>query len=253
MSRWRRLRVIVRFRTPKRGLPRFLTGSFAVHGMVLAAIVIVPATHHKVMPIDDAMVVALSGPIAAAPAPQSSAAVAPSTKPAATPPPAPAPKEAHTVHEVPVPKPKDKTPKPKPQPSKEPESAAPPHAPKGATGPTGPTGPANGAGAVTATLGTGDSSLNWYGAAVKAALESAWVKPFLEDAAGTASVVVGFDIARDGTTRNFRIIQSSGIPTLDRSAERAVLEASPLPAIPPTFSGDSIPVTMRFDLSPEAR
>ena len=31
-----------------------------------------------------------------------------------------------------------------------------------------------------------------------------------------------FDIARDGATRNIRIVQSSGIPSLDRSAQRAV-------------------------------
>jgi TonB family protein len=106
---------------------------------------------------------------------------------------------------------------------------------------------------VTASVGGGDSSLGWYGAAVKAALEAAWAKPFLEDATGTASVVVTFDIARDGATRNIRIVQSSGIPSLDRSAQRAVIEASPLPAIPPTWTDATLPVTMRFDLTPEPR
>ena len=86
----------------------------------------------------------------------------------------------------------------------------------------------------------------------KAALEAAWAKPYLEDATGTASVVVTFDIARDGTTRNIRILQSSGIPSLDRSAQRAVIEASPLPAVPPTWQDATLPVTMRFDLTPEA-
>ena len=88
---------------------------------------------------------------------------------------------------------------------------------------------------------------------MKAALEAAWQKPFLEDAAGTVSVVVSFDIAKDGSTKNIRIVQPSGIPSLDRSAQRAVMEASPLPAVPPTWTEDTVPVTMRFDLTAEAR
>ena len=194
------------------------------------------------------MVVALAGPIASVSAPRGRAPEPEAARPV------PAPKEAHTVREVPIPKPKpmEKPVKPKPEPAKAPEpdtpadQASPQDAKPGAV-----SGAASGA--VTATLGGGDTSLGWYGAAVKAALESVWAKPFLEDAHGTASVVVTFDIARDGTTRNIQILQSSGIPSLDRSAQRAVIEASPLPAIPPTFTEETIPVTMRFDLSPETR
>jgi TonB family protein len=182
---------------------------------------------------------------------------APAVKPAPAPP--PPPKEAHAVREVPAEKPKEKAPKPKkePAPIEAPETPAPPTNPRPQTPPggpaAGPPGPQAGqAGAgVTATVGGGDSTLGWYGAAVKAALEAAWIKPYLEDAQGTVSVVVTFDIARDGTTKNFRIHQSSGIPSLDRSAQRAVIEASPLPAVPETWTGDTIPVTMRFDLAPE--
>ena len=75
----------------------------------------------------------------------------------------------------------------------------------------------------------------------------------MEDATGTASVLVTFDIARDGTSRNIRILESSGIPILDRSALRAALEASPFPAIPPAWTEPTIPVTMRFELTPETR
>ena len=65
--------------------------------------------------------------------------------------------------------------------------------------------------------------------------------------------MVTFDIARDGTTPEHPHLQSSGIPSLDRSAQRAVIEASPLPAVPPTWTEATVPVTMRFDLTPEAR
>jgi protein TonB len=249
-----RFRIVVSFRGIRSRLARSVGGSIAVHGALLAAVLIIPATRRHVTPIDDSMVVALAGPIASAPAPRAAAPAA-EVKPAPAPP--PEPKEAHTVREIPVPKPKDKPVKPvKPTP-KEPEPAPEPQTPAAPKG--GPPGappdakPAPGGGAVTATIGGGDSSLGWYGAAVKAALESAWAKPYLEDAQGTVSVVVTFDIARDGTTSNFRILQSSGIPSLDRSAQRAVIEASPLPAVPPTWTEATLPVTMRFDLSPETR
>jgi len=256
-----RVRIVVSVRAVRSRLARFVSGSMAVHGILLLAILIVPATRRRAAPIEDSMVVALAGPIASSPAPKG-VAEAPHVDKAPPPAPAAAPKEAHTVREVPVPKPKEKTLKPKPSPEKaapSPPAATPPPAdtkpePSGGT-PNGQEGapPAAGTGAVTATVGGGDSALGWYGAAVKAALEAAWAKPYLEDAQGTVSVVVGFDIARDGTTRNLRIVQSSGIPSLDRSAQRAVIEASPLPAVPPTWTEATLPVTMRFDLSPEAR
>jgi protein TonB len=254
---------------PKLRSTRFVTGSIAVHGVLLAGLFIVPATRRRAAPIDDAMTVSLSGPIAASATTGAAAtmkpAVNPPPAPKAPPTPAPPPKEAHAVREVPIPKPKPKLVKMKPEPEKPSESETqdtPPSA--GPTSPPAPptTAPKSGkpgeaagpaVGAVTATVGGGDSALGWYGAAVKAALESAWIKPYLEDAQGTASVVVAFDIARDGTTRNLHIQQSSGIPSLDRSAQRAVIEASPFPMIPSTWTEDTVPVTMRFDLSPEPR
>lgn len=236
-----RVRVVVAFRAARGHLARSLTGSMAVHGVLLAAVLVVPATRKRPVPIDDSMVVALVGPIAAATAPSGGSASAPvqKIKPAAP-----------TVREVPNPKPKEKLVKIKKEPTKpsdaEKESEAPQEPPS--TSPQAAIG-----GAVTATVGGGQSSLGWYGAAVKAALEAAWIKPYLEDAAGIASVVLAFDIARDGTPRNIRIETSSGIQSLDRSAQRAAIEAAPFPAVPPTWTGDAIPVTMRFDLSPETR
>ena len=47
--------------------------------------------------------------------------------------------------------------------------------------------------------------------------------------------VVSFDILRNGNVRNVKIVQSSGIPTLDMSARRAVMDASPLPELPREF------------------
>jgi len=254
MRRLPRVRIVVAFRAARSRLSRFMTGSIAVHGVLLAAVLIVPATRRRPTPIDDAMTVALVGPIATSTAP--SGASAPAPKLAKPPAPAPAPKEAPKVREVPNPKPKEKLVKIKKdpeteKPSETPDDDAETSKPEGSHGPASAQ-PAAG-GAVTATVGGGDSSLGWYGAAVKAALEAAWVKPYLEDAGGTASVVLAFDIARDGTPRNIRVETSSGIASLDRSAQRAAIEAAPFPAVPPTWTADTIPVTMRFDLSPETR
>ena len=256
MRRLRRVRVVVSFRAARSRLSRFLTGSIAVHGALLAAVLIVPATRRSVTPIDDTMVVALAGPIAVAAAPSGGPASVPKIKQA--PVPAPPPKEAHTVRELPGPKPKEKLVKFKKEPAKAPEKPETTETPNSPTPEAPPGTPSTSpqaaiGGAVTATVGGGDTSLGWYGAAVKAALESAWVKPYLEDAEGTASVVLAFEIARDGTPRNIRIELSSGIQSLDRSAQRAAIEAAPFPAVPPSWTEDTIPVTMRFDLSPEPR
>lgn len=250
----RGLRVVVRVQSR---LGRFISGSAAAHVALAVVALIVPMTRPRVGPIEDTMTVSLAGPIgggATAPQRRVEAAAAP----AVSKPSAPAPKEAHTVREVPVPKPKEKPVKPKKEtaPPKETEHDTPPSAGDSkASGPEakgpGPATPGAPTG-VTASVGGGDASLGWYGAAVKAALESAWQKPYLEDQTGTASVVIAFDIARDGATRDVRIVTSSGVPTLDRSAQRAVIEASPLPALPPTWKDDTLPATMRFDLSPES-
>jgi len=60
--------------------------------------------------------------------------------------------------------------------------------------------------------------------------------------------IVTFDLMRDGTVRNVVVLQRSGIPTLDFSAQRAILEASPFPPIPPAFERDSVGVEFSFEL-----
>lgn len=60
--------------------------------------------------------------------------------------------------------------------------------------------------------------------------------------------VVTFTILRDGTVRDPRVAQSSGNYALDTSAVRAVLEASPLPPLPPNFEKDSASVELSFQV-----
>jgi protein TonB len=260
-----RFAVVLPYRSAGSRLARFVTGSMAAHGLLVAGILFVGSLRPAPQSFDDAMVVALAGPIGGPPAASAPAPSRPAAAPAPAPPPpkAPEPKEAHTVKEVPKPK-ASPPPKKKEEPPKKAapetgtENATPGEAPSspvpsphpgtggGGNAAAGPTG-------VTATLGGGDASLGFYGASVKAALEAAWTKPYLEEQGDTYSATVSFVIARDGTARDVKIVTSSGVPSLDRSAMRAVIEASPFPPIPSTWQGDTLPATMRFDLTPEGR
>ena len=50
-------------------------------------------------------------------------------------------------------------------------------------------------------------------------------------------VYLSFDIERNGKISNIELKQPSGIPTLDRSAQRAILASNPLPPLPSDFRG----------------
>jgi|GraSoiStandDraft_32_1057276.scaffolds.fasta_scaffold15350_3 protein TonB len=62
------------------------------------------------------------------------------------------------------------------------------------------------------------------------------------------TVIATFDLMRDGSIRNVQILQRSGIPSLDFSVQRAILEASPFPPIPPGFDRDYAKVEFWFEL-----
>jgi protein TonB len=62
------------------------------------------------------------------------------------------------------------------------------------------------------------------------------------------TVIATFDLMRDGSVKNFRLLQRSGVSALDYSVQRAVLEASPFPPIPPGFDKDSARVEFWFEL-----
>jgi TonB family protein len=78
-------------------------------------------------------------------------------------------------------------------------------------------------------------------------MESAWQKPAI--VATSQRVYVTFTIRRNGRSAvatDVRIDQTSGNGSLDRSAKRAVENAS-LPALPPDFSGSSVAVRFYFE------
>jgi TonB family protein len=63
---------------------------------------------------------------------------------------------------------------------------------------------------------------------------------------GTAVVIVGFTIARDGRILDANVETSSGVAILDRSSLRAVMLADPLPPLPNSYPRDQVGVHLRF-------
>jgi len=61
------------------------------------------------------------------------------------------------------------------------------------------------------------------------------------------SAVVYFRIQRDGTVTDIKLEKSSGNSLFDQSALRAVMAASPLPALPESYTGDFLGVHFMFE------
>lgn len=59
---------------------------------------------------------------------------------------------------------------------------------------------------------------------------------------------ISFVIGRDGTVSNVQVSQASGDYLLDTSAKRAVLDANPLPSLPPQFPRNEATVEFTFQL-----
>ncbi|NIM01051.1 MAG: TonB family protein [Acidobacteria bacterium] len=63
--------------------------------------------------------------------------------------------------------------------------------------------------------------------------------------------MISFDIQKNGTVTGLQVARSSGVPALDRSALRAVADASPLPRLPPAWRGSSMTAAYVFEITPE--
>jgi len=75
-----------------------------------------------------------------------------------------------------------------------------------------------------------------------------WLKYEVDSRVSTAQrVYITFDIARDGHPGNVQVEQSSGVPSLDISAQRAIQRIDTFGALPPDYSGSKISVEFWFD------
>jgi protein TonB len=100
------------------------------------------------------------------------------------------------------------------------------------------------------TGGGGDfgSRFSWYVQAVQRKVSENWLKYEVDPTIHEANrVYVTFDIARDGHPSNVQIEQSSGVPSLDISAMRAVQRIDTFGPLPPEYSGNRVSVEFWFD------
>jgi protein TonB len=143
--------------------------------------------------------------------------------------------------------------KAKTQPAPEPESN---EVPFGQGGPvSGPYGTfsANGAkGGFGFQGGGGDfgSRYAWYAKVVHDKITENWLRYEVDPSIHKANrVYLVFDITRSGQPTNVQIEQSSGVPSLDNSAMRALQRIDTFGPLPPEYSGNKVTVEFWFDLS----
>jgi protein TonB len=138
----------------------------------------------------------------------------------------------------------------KPQPEEEASNVV----PFGEGGPvSGPYGTFNAGGAKGGfgfTGGGGDfgSRYAWYVRVVQQKVSENWLK-YEVDARITEAqrVYVTFDIGRDGHPSNVQVEQSSGVPSLDQSAVRALQRIDTFGPLPSDYSGNNVSVEFWFD------
>ncbi len=163
---------------------------------------------------------------------------------------------------IPIP---DRRAKTKPQPSKQPPvtptrekprqmaSAPPPEViPFGQGGPvSGPYGVFNAGGAKGGfgfSGGDFGTRFAWYVDAVRRKVAENWLKYEIDPSISTARrVYINFDISRSGSPGNIHIEQSSGVPSLDQSALRALQRIDTFGPLPPEYGGSHVSVEFWFD------
>lgn len=100
------------------------------------------------------------------------------------------------------------------------------------------------------TGGGGDfgTKFAWYVQVIQKKVAENWLKYEVDPRINTAQrVYITFDIARDGHPTNVRVEQSSGVPSLDISAVRALQRIDTFGPLPPDYSGNKISVEYWFD------
>jgi periplasmic protein TonB len=100
------------------------------------------------------------------------------------------------------------------------------------------------------TGGGGDfgSRYSWYVQVVRQKVSENWLKyevdPNIHDA---RRVYITFEISRNGKPDNIQVEQSSGVPSLDQSAVRALQRIDTFGPLPPDYRGGSVNVEFWFD------
>ncbi len=257
-----RLRLVASFGPSGSPLATWIGGSLAVHALLFLGIVWISALKEKPR-FDDPYIVTSLLPPSADPGGATAPVETPAEPEPEPPPPEPEP-EPEPEGDTAVPenvRPDPDPPKPEPEPEKEPpkpkldrkkpppreeETPAEPGDGAGAPGPSA----GDAGGAVGGVVGLG-TQYDYYNQQLVNALLRSWKKPVLAGLRRPLVTVAAYEIANDGSVRNLRIVESSGVPTMDRSVLRAIGEAS-LPPLPPQLRGAPRSVQSAFELTPES-
>ena len=118
------------------------------------------------------------------------------------------------------------------------------------SGPYGSFSAAGAKGGFGITGGGGDfgTKYSWYVHVIQQKVAENWLKYEVDPRITTANrVYITFDVARDGHPANVQVEQSSGVPSLDISAVRALQRIDTFGPLPPDYSGSKISVEYWFD------
>jgi protein TonB len=102
------------------------------------------------------------------------------------------------------------------------------------------------------TGGGGDfgTRYGWYVQVIQKKVSENWLKYEVDPRITSAQrVYIVFDVARDGHPYNVQVEQSSGVPSLDISATRALQRIDTFGPLPSDYSGSKISVEYWFDYS----
>jgi protein TonB len=118
------------------------------------------------------------------------------------------------------------------------------------SGPYGTFSAAGAKGGFGVTGGGGDfgTKYSWYVHVIQQKVSENWLKYEVDPRITSAQrVYITFDVARDGHPMNVKVEQSSGVPSLDISAVRALQRIDTFGPLPPDYSGGKISVEYWFD------
>jgi periplasmic protein TonB len=101
----------------------------------------------------------------------------------------------------------------------------------------------SGAGAYFDTQGY---DLGPWGDRVVAITKKNWVIPEAANLGVKGVVSIAFDVSKNGTIMNIRIIGPSGVPSFDRAAVNALSSSNPFPPLPLDFPRPILPAVFRF-------
>lgn len=111
-------------------------------------------------------------------------------------------------------------------------------------------GGAKGGFGVTGGGGDFGTKFGWYVQVIQRKISENWLKYEVDPRVTSGQrVYITFDVARDGHPYNVQVEQSSGVPSLDVSATRALQRIDTFGPLPPDYSGSKISVEYWFDYS----